>query len=285
MFAGAAPGFSGAPVTKGLLALIAAASLIAAAGANGGHAPPAAVAALALGGPVSCVFGLGALYHARTIERLLGPAKYGCQVALSAAISGCLRAAGGGLAALVWRSKAGGSGGGAGAGGAAGPLAHAILFAVLVALAADVPPTAHFSLAGVPLTDRAFTYAAAAQLMWAGGRAVVGAAAAGVAAGLALRDPRLAALEAPPAVQVALGRLCGVLGGTHRSVVVVPAGGGVGGGATPAPPRRVAARVPVQPSPAAVQQLVAMGFAADRARAALRDSGNDVQAALAALFD
>jgi hypothetical protein len=293
MFAGACPGFQGAPVTKGLVMVVTAASLLAAAASNGGSAhagPPRALAALALGGPTQLLFGLGALYHARTIERLLGPAKYGAQVALAAGISACLRLVVGGLASLVWRAK--GGGGGHSGSSSGGVLAQGILFAALVALVADVPPTAHFTLLGVPLTDRAFTYAAAAQLVWAGGQGAAWAAAAGVVAGLTLRGEALAALETPPVVQAALGRLFGAaLGSKHRSRVVVPAAAAGAGFGAAAPQRRAGgpgggggARAPAEPSPAAVQQLVAMGFPADRARAALRDSGNDMQAALAILF-
>ena len=90
-------------------------------------------------------------------------------------------------------------------------------------------------------------------------------------------------LQLPAAAQAALGRVLGpLMGGKHKSRVVVPASGGEGGLA----PRAGAwAAAPlVEPSPEAVQQLISMGFDAGRARDALRQTGGDVQAALGLLL-
>jgi len=250
-----APGFQGAPVTKGLVLVTGLASM--AVSANGAHAVPI-VRGLAFRSPTQLLFGLAALYHARLVERLLGPAKYGAHACLAAALTG---------------------------GSAVG-----LAFAALAGLAAHVPPTAHFSVAGLPLTDKVFLYAAAAQLLVVGGAGVVAPAAVGAAtAALLYWRPRLASLDTPPAAQAALGRLFGpVLGGKHHSRIVVPASATAPatGGMTRRGHGTAAARGRlVEPAPGAVQQLLAMGFSADRARAALRQvGGDDVQAALAILL-
>jgi hypothetical protein len=71
---------------------------------------------------------------------------------------------------------------------ASGPFA--LIFAMLALFVTDVPVTARFSLgvgpARLPLTDKAFTYAAAAQLALGGGRASLVPALAGAAAGAAV---------------------------------------------------------------------------------------------------
>jgi hypothetical protein len=71
---------------------------------------------------------------------------------------------------------------------ASGPFA--LIFAMLALFVTGVPVTARFSLgvgpARLPLTDKAFTYAAAAQLALGGGRASLVPALAGAAAGAAV---------------------------------------------------------------------------------------------------
>ena len=64
------------------------------------------------------------------------------------------------------------------------PGLYGALFSLLPLFWADVPPAARFTLLGLPLTDKAFTYAVAAQLCVSRGWASVAACACGLAAGL-----------------------------------------------------------------------------------------------------
>ena len=61
---------------------------------------------------------------------------------------------------------------------------YAALFALLPLFWSDVPPAARFTVLGLPLTDKVFTYAVAAQLCICRGWSSVATCACGLAAGL-----------------------------------------------------------------------------------------------------
>ena len=164
---GGAGGFGGAPVTKGLLAAVGSASLLHA--VRGGGAPTGLLGhTLAFASAGELIFGAALLYHGRLLERRAGSNAYGSAAALATAVGGT-------VAAVVGRLVR--------ARPASGPLA--LLFANLASFAVDVPPLT--PLANGRASDKAFIYAAAAQLALLGGRGGLVAAVGGLVAGVALR--------------------------------------------------------------------------------------------------
>lgn len=184
-----------APVTKAIVLATAAASLLANAGrgatASGGgglsspssSSLPAPLAALAFASTSETLTGLALLYGGRLNERQAGTAQYGAGAAVVAGTAALLQLVAAAVARAVASRPAS-----AAAASAAGSLPLAFAFAGLVPYAVDVPPQARFSLLGIPCTDKAFGYLAAAHAVWAAGpaRGLI-AAACGLAAGLVYR--------------------------------------------------------------------------------------------------
>ena len=202
-------------------------------------------------------------------------------------------------AALARAGVAGLGGGGGGAGLASGP--YGLLFALLALYITDVPVTARFSLAGLPLTDRAFTLAPAAHLAACHGlRSAVPAAAgflAGLAvsrdfAGLARRTGPLVARVVELAAAAAAAASCARAraGGTAKDrAASQPAAGArpaaadaaVAAHARAARPQTssAAAAQPAAISSEAVEALTVMGFSAAAAQQALAVAGGNVEQA------
>ena len=196
------------------------------------------------------------------------------------------------------------------------PGLYGALFSLLPLFWTDVPPTARFTLLGLPLTDKAFTYAVAAQLCVTRGWASVAACACGLAAGLLVgasgmddgsNTPRSAIAQAAMAVVAAPWRL---LARALHAWGMFADGSAAGQGTTT---ERRRARRPAaeraaedgaaaasggrhlvrrhgagggareaasgQPSAEALEMLCSMGFDAGAAHTALMAGGGDVSVA------
>ncbi len=175
---------------------------------------------------------------------------------------------------------------------------YPLLFANMVAFFLEVPSLQRFSVLGFSLSDKAFIYLAAMQLLLSNAQQSAASAAAGVVAGVVYHSGFLGLrkLKLPKLVEdlfnASIGRLLG--GPTQpQQIFVAPAatpggfgggGGFAGSGGAAAIPARPRGMPPIEPSEEAVQQLVDMGFDADRARQALRQANNNVEMALQALL-
>jgi len=166
----------------------------------------AAASALSFASAGELFSGLSLLYSQRLLERQSGTAQYGAYVGVIAGAAALLQAA---LSAGAAGAPSPSSSSSSSAPAPAVSLPLAFAFAGLVPFAADVPPQARFSILGVPCTDKAFSYLAAAHALWsAGARRGLLAAAAGLAAGLLYR------LDAFGVQRLRLPRwLCGGSGG------------------------------------------------------------------------
>ncbi|KAI3426075.1 hypothetical protein D9Q98_008043 [Chlorella vulgaris] len=296
-------GFRGAPVTKGLLLGTLSTSIIIQASKAVRRRPPLLVSlfthAFAFRNPGELLFGASLLYFYRIFERQWGSAKYGSFVATTCCVAYALEAAA--SSGLGWRSASGPF-----------PLVFANLLSNFVLL---VPPMHQFTVFGIKMTDKSFIYLASIQLLLSAAPGSLVAGGAGLLAGLLYRLNFLGLqrLRLPTAVvdfvTNTVGRLltgpapaqqvfvtptaaqlqqqqqalhqqqmqaAGGMGGEFQQLGGRQQGaasrGGGGGGAA-------AARV-VEPSPEAVQQLVAMGFDEAAAMQALRQANNNVEAAL-----
>lgn len=257
--------------------------------------------AFAFRNPGELLFGASLLYFYRLFERQWGSRKYASFVAVACGVAYALEAAAG--AALGLPSAAGPF-----------PLLFANLAANFVLL---VPPTHRFTVFGLKMTDKAFIYLASIQLLFSSPPATAVAGACGLLSGLLYRlNPLgLQRLRLPTAIvdlfTTTVGRVL-VGPAQPQQVFVTPTaaqmqaqqaaaaaaamgGAGAGGGGFQPPGGRAAAAgmaqrgvgaaaaaaaAAVHPSPEAVQQLVAMGFDEAHATAALRQTGNNVEAAL-----
>lgn len=278
-------GFRGAPVTKGLLLATVSTSVILQA-SKARRRPPLLISlftrAFAFRNPGELLFGASLLYFYRLFERQWGSAKYGSFVATACGLAYALEAAVG--AALALPAAQGPF-----------PLIFANLAANFVVL---VPPLHRFTVFGLKLTDKAFIYLASIQLLFSAPPATVLAGGCGLLAGLLYRLNflRVQRLRLPAAVVELFSSTFGrVLAGPGQpqQVFVTPAAAqaqqaaaAAGGGFAPYAGRqgqavqRSGGGAAVEPSPEAVQQLVAMGFDEQQARGALRQTGNSVEAAL-----
>ena len=223
-------GFAGAPISKAVVFLVSSATLLPR------PLPPVIQGLadfLAFPAPFSqLLFGASLLYVFRINERLLGSEKFGVFAGLSVALPyaavGLANAVSG--LAVPW------------------PVApFAYLGANFVSYALDIPPTSHFSVFGVNLTDKArnfqllfyhlsvsvlasnasqvFVYAAAGQVLLASHRHSLLPAVLGAAFGLMHRYKRLglARMRVPRFVSRLLsGTLGRLLGGTPEQRVSSP---------------------------------------------------------------
>ncbi|PRW34075.1 Ubiquitin-associated (UBA) isoform 1 [Chlorella sorokiniana] len=290
------PGFRGAPITKGLLLGTLGSSVLVQAKMARRRAPllvRALTHVLAFRAPGELLFGAALLYFYRLFERQWGSAKYGSFLTVACGLAYALEAAAEAALEARW---------GAGAGAAAAgpfPLIFANLAANFVLL---VPPMHHFTVFGLKMTDKAFIYLASIQLLLSSPPRSVIAGGAGLLAGALYRLNVLGMqrFRLPAAVtdfiSSTLGRVLTGPGPVQQVFVTPTAaqqqqqqqrqqqqglgggypqhGGRPGGGAAAAAPRAV------NPSPEAVQQLVQMGFDENAAAQALRQAGNNVEAAL-----
>ncbi|KAL3161067.1 hypothetical protein ABBQ38_009450 [Trebouxia sp. C0009 RCD-2024] len=271
-----AGGFAGAPVTKFILASSISSSVILQAAHGFQRRPSPYLHFLSQSfifrhpGELAC--GTLLLYYFRLLERQRGSAKHGACVASTLAISYGLQSALAAAFSVVLPS---------------GP--YGLIFANFVPFALDIPPAQRFTLLGLPMTDKAFVYLAGLQLLANSSLHSALAGGCGLVAGLAYHYNFLGIkrLKVPRRVQ----RWCswafgGLLGSTQprRQVLPPPQAPSAAGGAGPLHPRQASAPALPEASPDAVQQLVAMGFDAARAAAALQQSHNDIQTALTFLL-
>lgn len=220
------------------------------------------------------------LYGFRVFERQAGTEAYGSRVVFVGVLSALLQL---GLGAALREPH----------GFASGP--YGVVFAMFVPFCLDVPATSRFTFLGLALTDKAFTYALGLQLLLLHGRLSALAGLCGLAAGalvrldvLGLRRLRLPRWFSGLVART-LGAILGGGGGAAPKIrrgnvggvqgqewggaaaAVAPGGGARGGGR-----RQLAV---VEPSPEALEQLVAMGFQPNQAAEALRQANNDVTVA------
>ena len=142
------------------------------------------------------------------------------------------------------------------------------------------------TIVGLRLSEKSFFYALCALLAASEGLSTAWPSACGLALGALYALPRspLASLRYPRAVrQFARAYILPLLQGAAAAPAPAPAPGQAAG-AGAALPRAQAPAAPVAPSPEAVQQLVAMGFSAQDAEAALQASRGNVDAAVEALL-
>lgn len=139
-----AGGFAGAPITKFILASSVSSSVILQA-AHGFHRRPSPYLhflsqSFIFRHPGELACGTLLLYYFRLLERQRGSARHGACVASTLAISYALQSA---LSA------------GVSAAFPSGP--YGLIFANFVSFTLDIPPAQHFTLFGLPMTDKAST--------------------------------------------------------------------------------------------------------------------------------
>lgn len=158
---------------------------------------------------------------------------------------------------------------------------YGFLFGALVPFSFEVPPVTTFSLFGWKVTDKVFVYLAAAQMLFSSPRSSTLSALSGVLSGLVVTCSSMREWKVPrPVCQwfgCSLGRLL-------RSTPARPAGRLPPGGHQRPGVTQASAPVVPQPDQAVVEQLVSMGFDPSHAAAALQQSHNDIQGALARLL-
>jgi UBA/TS-N domain len=280
----------GAPLTKALVMASVSTSIIVQAASKASRRRRNALVesfihAVAFKHPGELFFGALLTYYFRLLERQMGTSKYGAYALISCGIGYAFEA--GLTATAAHRTSASGL--------------YPLLFANMVAFFLEIPSLQRFSVFGITLSDKAFIYLAAMRLLLSNAQQSAVSALAGVVAGvmyhsgfLGLRKLKLPKLV-ENLLQASIGR---VLGGptTGQQIFITPAatqggaggfggvglgGLGVGGEPIPARPRTMP---PIEPSDEAVQQLLDMGFDAERARQALRQANNNVEVALQTLL-
>ncbi|KAK9867419.1 hypothetical protein WJX84_003613 [Apatococcus fuscideae] len=163
---------------------------------------------------------------------------------------------------------------------AAGP--YSFIFTSLVEYTLNVPPATHFDLFGWRLTDKAFVYLAALQLLWSSPRSSAPACLTGLLFGAAywVAPLGLQRLKIPAALATLLH------GGPRPQVragqLAQPSSGSSSQMRSPSQAQVPAASAPQLPevSHEALEQMAAMGFDRDIAAQALQQNNNDVSAAL-----
>lgn len=260
-------GFGSAPITKLVFLGTACSSLVQQVARASNRRVPFFVnvftKAFAFQHPGELLVGSILLYHFRLFERQLGTGKYGAFVVVSGVASKLMEVSLGRLLAL----KA-----------PAGP--YSLIFANYVNYFMDVPSTQRFRVFGWPMTDKAFLYLAGIQLFFSAPKSSFMAAACGFFGGLVYKSNilNIQRLRVPGWLM----QLFQPAGNRHIRTGQRPAT------RTPAPAAASsqAARGPVaaQPSPEALEQLMAMGFDRNQAAAALAQTQNNVQNALAMLL-
>lgn len=294
-------GFGHAKVTKGLVLATASASIFAQAARASHRQLPRGLAALsgpfAFTTPGELFFGALLLYNFRIIERQTGSKTYGSHTFIVTALCYAMRLVLHKLKPTVGSFPTGPS---------------SLIFAMFVYFCMDVPALAHFRVLGWNLSDKWFAYIAGLQLLMSHGRRSVLLGVFGLLAGLIVRGNFLGLGRCliPRGVTQLISQTVGavlqdgdppqVLGmlampsrnlypgpQAHRNVRGPISGAHLGPGRGPVVPLAPAVPQPVQPtiiaSPEAVEKLVAMGFDREQVVQALRQSNNDVQAAIAML--
>lgn len=117
--------------------------------------------------PGELLLGTMLAYYFRLLERQMGTGKYAAYVLAASGISFTLQAV---VSSLWHRPSASGL--------------YPILFSNLVAFFLEVPPLQKFSFLGINMSDKAFIYLVALQLLFAGSQRSVVAALSGLLAGL-----------------------------------------------------------------------------------------------------
>mmetsp|Transcript_8456 Transcript_8456/g.14505 ORF Transcript_8456/g.14505 Transcript_8456/m.14505 type:complete len:279 (+) Transcript_8456:150-986(+) len=270
------------PLTKTLIAATLGASLLAQASSRQGRRlgssslVQVASSALVLSNPQSLVLGVVLLWScARLAERHLGSAKFAAFSFICTTFGYVLQR---GLteAGSRWLVQSSFP---------TGP--WAFMFASLAYWAVTVPACTKFQVCGVRFTDKTFIYLAGLQLLRSQGWSSLLAGGAGLVAGLLYTSNALGVrnIRAPRF----LCRLASKLLGPLLEPPAIPGVGqasqqrpGAGHG-NPGQVQAPAMRAPPAPSPAALEQLMAMGFSEGQAAPALVATGNDVQAAIALL--
>ncbi|KAG7671066.1 hypothetical protein Ndes2437A_g04716 [Nannochloris sp. 'desiccata'] len=278
-------GFRGAPLTKALVMVSVSTSIIVQAASKASRRRRNAIVdsfihAVSFKHPGELLFGALLTYYFRLLERQMGTSKYSAYALISCGIGYAFEA--GLTATAAHRTSATGL--------------YPLLFANMVAFFLEVPSLQRFSVMGFSLSDKAFIYLAAMQLLISNAQQSAVSAAAGLVAGVVYHSGFLGLrkLKLPKIVEdlflASVGRILG--GATQpQQIFVTPAsnqgiggagsGFGVGSGPIPTRPRTMP---PIEPSDEAVQQLVDMGFDAGRARQALRAANNNVEVALQSLL-
>jgi len=236
--------------------------------------------AVAFKHPGELLFGALLTYYFRLLERQMGISKYSAYALISYVIGYAFEA--GFSATAAHRTCASGL--------------YPLIFANMVAFFLEVPSLQRFSVTGFSLSDKIFIYLAAMQLLISNAQQSAVSAAAGVVAGVVYHSGFLGLrnLKFPKIVEdlflTPLGRIFGAT--QPQQIFITPAaatpgaggaggGFGVGSGLIPTRPRAMPL---IEPSEEAVQQLVDMGFEAERARQALRAANNIVEVALQSLL-
>lgn len=276
-------GFRGAPLSKALVIASVSTSIIVQAAAKTARRRSLAFVdafahAVSFKHPGELLFGALLTYYFRVLERQMGTGKYGAYALITFVLGMAMQGA---LATFVNRPSASGL--------------YPLLFANMVAFFLEIPSLQRFSVFGISLSDKAFIYVAALQLLLSNGQRSVAAGLAGTVAGVLYHTGFLGLqkLKLPRFIEELFSLTVGrALGGPLQrgQIFVTPAPpqyigqderGAGGSGTLPARPPTMP---PLEPSPDAVQQLVDMGFEAERARQALRQANNNVEVALQSLL-
>ncbi|GAX85707.1 hypothetical protein CEUSTIGMA_g13121.t1 [Chlamydomonas eustigma] len=259
---------------------------------------------LALGATLSRLFvfknsgelfvGAFLLYYFRILERQYGTAKFGAFAVVVTGISTLIHLIASRFSAIQEPP--------------CGP--YGLIFACLVQFVYSVPASNKFTVLGLKLNDKAFTYLAALHLMFSGGLSSLTAAAGGVLAGLLYRLDFLGIkrIRMPKAVNrlfertfgswlqagpgqaqnfvsssSATGRPGHPVGASHARV---DTSGHQGGSASQVDRRDNTSQQQqlVHLSEEALSRLIEMGFDRQRAVRALQLSNNDVDAAIGLLI-
>jgi hypothetical protein len=276
----------GAPLTKALVMASVSTSIIVQAASKASRRRrnvlvDSFIHAVAFKHPGELLFGALLTYYFRLLERQMGTSKYSAYALICCGIGYAFEA--GFTATAAHRTSASGL--------------YPLLFANMVAFFLEIPSLQHFTVIGFSLSNKIFIYLAAMQLLISNAQQSAVAAAAGVVAGVVYHSGFLGLrkLKLPNIVEnlflASFGRILG--GATQpQQIFVTPAvaprgvedaggGFGVGSGLIPTRPPTMPT---AEPSDEAVQQLVDMGFDAERARQALRAANNVIEIALQSLL-
>lgn len=282
--AGGVSGFAHAPVTKLLVLSSVALSLLTQSWLSA-RAPSHLLRTLCncvvFQAPGDLIFGGGLLYHTKMFERLKGSRIHGSALLTCGLLSAALQLLSSMALGLPPQAPS---------------IPHLAIYSSFVPFLTEVPALSHFLLFGKKFSDKAFVFLCAAELLYLSRAHAATSALCSLAAGV-LYHSNLLGIKGW-LIPDALCRLCDrTLGKLLYSAppqlrirqAASRAGGGRGGaaaagpGAPPAAPAAPAAAT-VAVSPAAVEQLTAMGFHAHQAELALLQAEGDVQMALALLL-